>query len=72
MRKKKMKAPSVVAPKRPTIAELEAILNSEEDAPFEILPNGEVRAVSQEEIAKRPKPITMRENLGGEYGKRSA
>lgn len=88
MRKKKAKvpasqvteAPPKVTPaealatlaKRPTIAELEAILNSEEDAPFEILPNGEVRAVSPEDMAKRPKPLTMRERLGGEYGRQSA
>lgn len=50
---------------RPAIAELEAILNSEEDTPIEILPNGEIR-----EIGNGPstgKPLTMRENLGGEY-----
>ena len=31
--------------RKPTIQELEAILDSEEDAPIEILPNGEVRAM---------------------------
>ena len=29
--------------KKPTIYELEAILDEEEDSPIEILPNGEVR-----------------------------
>lgn len=55
--------------KRPTIAELEAILDSEEEVPIEILPNGEVRArgtTSQAELGSR-KPLTLRENLGGEY-----
>jgi hypothetical protein len=59
-------------PKRPTIAELEAILSKEEEQPIEILPNGEVRAVSRKHKPGDPpftvKPITMRENLGGEYG----
>lgn len=57
--------PAIV--KHTTIYELEAMLNSEEETTIEILPNGEVRAVSPEDIAKRPKPLTMRENLGGEY-----
>ena len=53
-------------PRRYTVQELEDILNREEDAPIEILPNGEIRAVDPNE--KRPtKPLTMRENLGGEY-----
>jgi hypothetical protein len=55
---------------RPTIAELEAILEQEEEVPIDILPNGEVRArgsTSQAELGGR-KPLTLRENLGGEYG----
>ncbi len=55
--------------KRPTIAELEAILEQEEEVPIDILPNGEVRAratTSPAELGGR-KPLTMRENLGGEY-----
>jgi hypothetical protein len=55
---------------RPTIAELEAILQNEEEVPIEILPNGEVRekgATSTLETGGR-KPLTMREDLGGEYG----
>ena len=54
---------------RPTIAQLEAILESEEEVEIEILPNGEVRAKGQTlsiETAGR-KPLTMREDLGGEY-----
>lgn len=55
---------------RPTIAQLEAILEREEQVEIEILPNGEVRAkngTSSQEIGGR-KPLTMREDLGGEYG----
>ena len=54
---------------RPTIAELEAILEQEEEVEIEILPNGEVRAKGQSsswETGGR-KPLTMREDLGGEY-----
>jgi hypothetical protein len=53
---------------RPTIAELEAILDREEEVEIEILPNGEVRAKgsSAQELGGR-KPLTMREDLGGEY-----
>jgi hypothetical protein len=54
---------------RPTIAQLEAILENEEQVEIEILPNGEVRAkggTTQQELGGR-KPLTMREDLGGEY-----
>ena len=55
---------------KPTIAELEAILNNDEETPLEILPNGEVRAVSKKRRKKGElKPLTMKENLGGEYGR---
>ena len=55
--------------RKPTIHELEAILDEEEDSPIEILPNGEVRALGGSDDAESgySKPITMRENLGGEY-----
>jgi hypothetical protein len=58
--------------RRPTIAELEAILQQEEDVPIEILPNGEVRALNSTTPAEHGgrKPLTMREDLGGEYGDR--
>ena len=55
--------------KKPTIEELEAILDSEEETSIEILPNGEIREIGQtstDELAGK-KPLTMRENLGGEY-----
>lgn len=54
---------------KPTIQELEAILQNERDVEIEILPNGEVRAkghASQQELGGR-KPLTLKENLGGEY-----
>jgi len=58
--------------KRPTIAELEAILEKEDEVEIEILPNGEVRAKGQTTDMERGgrKPLTMREDLGGEYGGR--
>ena len=52
--------------KRPTISELEGMLDREEDHPIEILPNGEVRAADGRSRSRR-KPITLREDLGGEY-----
>jgi hypothetical protein len=54
---------------RPTIAELEKILDREEEVEIEILPNGEVRAKGQSSAAELGgrKPLTMREDLGGEY-----
>jgi hypothetical protein len=53
---------------RPTIAELVQILDSEEHQEIEILPNGEVRAKGTplHELGGQ-KPLTMREDLGGEY-----
>ena len=56
---------------RPTIDELEQILDSEQEVAIEILPNGEVRAQGQTSASERgtPKPLTLREDLGGEYGK---
>lgn len=59
--------------RKPTIKELEAILESEEETPIEILPNGEIRALggsSSADLGGR-KPITMREDLGGEYRARA-
>ena len=50
--------------------ELEAILNSEEETSIQILPNGQIRRIGQATAAEigTKKPLTMRENLGGEYG----
>lgn len=55
--------------RKPTIKELEQLLESEEDTPIEILPNGEIRARGESDPAERDykKPLTMREDLGGEY-----
>ncbi len=55
--------------RKPTIHELEAILEDEEDMPIEILPNGEVRALGGSDLSETGfrKPITMQEDLGGEY-----
>ncbi|OGD69624.1 hypothetical protein A3E89_01965 [Candidatus Campbellbacteria bacterium RIFCSPHIGHO2_12_FULL_35_10] len=52
-----------------TIEELEAILDQEEEIPIEILPNGEIRARNQTDSSEigGKKPLTMREDLGGEY-----
>ena len=54
---------------RPTIAQLEEILESEEEVEIEILPNGEVREKGQTSLLETGgrKPLTMREDLGGEY-----
>ena len=51
------------------IDELERLLNSEEDAPIQILPNGEIRQLGHATSADlgNKKPLTMKENLGGEY-----
>ena len=56
-------------PTKPTIHELERLLEAEEDTPIEILPNGEIRARGGSDAAERghKKPLTMREDLGGEY-----
>ena len=58
--------------RKPTIEELEGMLEDEEDTPIEILPNGEIRALGGSDAAERgfKKPLTMREDLGGEYGQR--
>jgi hypothetical protein len=51
------------------IDELERLLNSEEDVPIQILPNGEIREIGSATTADlgNKKPLTMKENLGGEY-----
>ena len=55
--------------RKPNIHELEKLLESEEDTPIEILPNGEIRALGGSDAVERDfkKPLTMREDLGGEY-----
>ena len=56
--------------RKPSIQELQAILNSEEETPIQILPNGEIRPIGELSTADlgTKQPLTMRENLGGEYG----
>lgn len=55
--------------KKLSLEELEAVLNSEEETPIQILPNGEIREVGNASAAEigNKKPLTMREDLGGEY-----
>ena len=55
--------------KRPSISELEAILEREDEVEIEILPSGEIRELDRTTHAERGgrKPLTMREDLGGEY-----
>lgn len=55
--------------RRVSIDELEQILSKEEDVAVEILPNGEIRAKDSASASERNyrKPLTMREDLGGEY-----
>jgi hypothetical protein len=55
---------------KPSIDDLERMLKREDEVMLEILPNGEIREFSEEEktaVRSERKPITMRENLGGEY-----
>ena len=49
------------------IDELQRLLNSEEETPIQILPNGEIREVGSIVDTGNKKPLTMKENLGGEY-----
>ncbi len=54
--------------RRMSIHEIEHLLDQEEECNIEILPNGEVRRIGGTLAeSKDLKPITMRENLGGEY-----
>lgn len=55
-------------PERMTLEELERLLNRDDEVVLEILPNGEIR--QNGETTNSAKPLTMRENLGGEYGAR--
>jgi len=55
------------APAASTIDRLQKLLEAEEDVALEILPNGEIR--TKDGQAPGVKPLTMRENLGGEYAR---
>jgi hypothetical protein len=46
-------------PRRPTIKELDEILNSEEQTPVEILPNGEIRAIPAPELVLETPATTI-------------
>lgn len=48
---------------KPSIDQLERILDQDADEAIHVLPNGEIRASGQ----KRSKVLTFREDLGGEY-----
>jgi len=52
-----------------SIKELEEILQKDDEQSIEILPNGEIRVKggSAGEDLNKLKPLTMRDNLGGEY-----
>ena len=55
---------------KPSIDDLERMLNREDEVMLEILPNGEIREFSEEEkteLRSKRKLLTMRETLGGEY-----
>jgi hypothetical protein len=55
---------------KPSIDDLQRMLERDDEAMLEILPNGEIREFSEDEKAAvrgKRKPLTMRENLGGEY-----
>jgi hypothetical protein len=61
------------APQRMSIGDLEKLLNSETQDEFEILPDGTIMQLSKgrRRNTKR-KPVTMKENLGGEYGQHNS
>lgn len=55
---------------KPSIDDLKRMLSRDDEVMLEILPNGEIREFSEEEktdVRSKRKPLTMRENLGGEY-----
>ena len=47
------------------------MIDEEESTPIEVLPSGEVRSLgeSSRDLPVQSKPLTMRENLGGEYAR---
>jgi len=52
---------------RPTIAQLETLLQRDDEISLTILPNGEVVQSADGVNTGELKPVTFRENLGGEY-----
>ena len=65
MKSKKKEKEAVLEGRKPTIKELETLLNSEEENNIQILPNGEVRAAANNPGTH--KPLTLGVNIGGEY-----
>lgn len=57
-------------PRKMSIDELQRLLERDSDVPLQILPNGEIREADTGERTER-KPLTMRDNLGGEYAGQS-
>ena len=52
-----------------SIAELKALLESEDTTPITILPDGRIKGGGlRKSRKKKPTVVTLRENLGGEYG----
>lgn len=68
-KKKRQRKTKIKRQRRMSIEDLEKLLDDDEDTPLEILPNGEVRRVggSSDDERGNKKPLTMREDLGGEY-----
>lgn len=60
-----MSEPKSTDPKL-TLDELEKLLNLDDEQLIQIMPNGEIRAPEGQKREK-PKILTMRDNLGGEY-----
>lgn len=51
---------------KPSIAQLEELLQRDDENSITILPNGEVEVVPGSDVGAL-KPLTFRDNLGGEY-----
>lgn len=58
--------PVIHPPRKLTLDQIEYLLEHEDDVAITILPNGEVVATADGSEKPR-KPLTYRENLGGEY-----
>jgi hypothetical protein len=50
-----------------SIDRLQKLLEADDEVPLQILPSGEIVELPESERKPR-KVLTMRENLGGEYG----
>lgn len=54
-------------PKQVSVEELERLLNSEDDAAIEILPDGTIRSAKKRR--GKAKVLTLKQTLGGEYAR---